>query len=145
MMLGTSPSDIKFLFLNEAYNSFDISSDFILVPRTIKDVVHGNIDLATGKTITKSMFAQRKAKGDYSLQDVYGYKKVKYSNGQPLLTFDKKGNNIYIYKLINLWGDGMYASEYYLDNKPSVLNNGSVKITQEISDNDIINFYAPSI
>ena len=77
---------------------------------------------------------------DLSLKDVFGYQKVKYSNGQPLLT--NKGE--YVYKLINLYGDGNLASEYYESFKPSVLDNGTMKITMEIEDGDIIEHYAPT-
>jgi hypothetical protein len=103
------------------------------------------VDMKTGVNVTNRQFAINKAKGDYSLQNVYGYKKVKYSDGTPVTTFDKEGNNIFIYKLINLWGDGIFASEYYLTGKPSVLDNGTVKISQEIPDADIINYFGKEI
>jgi len=144
--LGITASSRTILALNDKYHSFDIANDYLLVPRVVEDRKTGErVDMETGKTVTNAMFMQRKTKGDLSLKDVYGYKKVRHSDGSPVLTFDKEGNSVYIYKLINLWGDGIYASEYYFTNKPSVLNNGTVKITQEIPDADIINFFAPEI
>lgn len=143
--INIESKDRKILQLNEKYHSFDISSDFILVPRVVKDYKTGErVDIKTGKTVTNAQFAISKAKGDLSLKDVYGYKKVKYITGEPLTTTDKDGNKIYIYKLINLWGDGIFASEYYLTPKPSVLDNGTAKINQEIPDSDIIKYYSPS-
>lgn len=142
--LNISPKDRKILQLNEKYHSFDIASDFIIVPRVVTDRKTGErIDMTTGVNVTNRQFAINKAKGDYSLQDVYGYKKVKYSDGTPVTTFDKEGNKIFIYKLINLWGDGIFASEYYLTGKPSVLDNGTMKISQEVPDADIINYFSP--
>lgn len=142
--LNISGKDRKILQLNEKYHSFDVVSDFILVPRVVQDRKTGTrVDIKTGINVTNATFAIKKAKGDYSLNDVYGYKQVKYSDGTPVVTFDKEGNRIFIYKLINLWGDGIFASEYYLTAKPSVLDNGTVKISQEIPDADIINYFAP--
>jgi hypothetical protein len=144
--LGIQPKDRKILQLNEKYHAFDVASDFIIVPRVVQDRKTGErVDMKTGVNVTNRQFAINKAKGDYSLQNVYGYKKVKYSDGTPVTTFDKEGNNIFIYKLINLWGDGIFASEYYLTGKPSVLDNGTVKISQEIPDADIINYFGKEI
>lgn len=143
--LGIKSVDRKILVLSDAFNALDINADFVLVPRVI-DQKGEQIDMKTGQTITPSMFAQRKAKGDLSLKEVYGYKKVKFKNGQPLTYTEMyKGEPItkYVYKLINLYGDGALASEYYLDFQPSVLDNGTVKIANEIPDADILNYFAP--
>jgi len=105
--------------------------------------------MVSGFTVTNADFARRKAKGDLSLKDVFGYQKVyeKISDTKkvPLTIYDKDGNKQYVYKMINLWGDGQYASEYYPMPVPSVLNNGTVKIENEIPDNDIINYYTPKV
>jgi hypothetical protein len=142
--LNIKSEDRKILTLNEAYNYLDVQRDFLLVPAVVTDRKTGDmIDVETGTTMAKSMIAQMKAKGDMSYKDVYGYQKVRYDNGDPVLTYDKDGNAIHIYKLINLYGDGVFASEYYNVNKPSVFNNGTKKIDNEIPDADIINYFAP--
>ena len=142
--LNISGTDRKILTLNEAYNYLDVQRDFLLVPAVVTDRKTGDmIDVETGTTMTRSMIAQMKAKGDMSYKDVYGYQKVRYDNGDPVLIYDKDGNAIHIYKLINLLGDGAFASEYYNVNKPSVFNNGTKKIDNEIPDADIINHFAP--
>jgi predicted NAD-dependent protein-ADP-ribosyltransferase YbiA (DUF1768 family) len=144
--LNVKASDRKILFLSEKYNLFDTFRDFIVIPRVVKDPKTGErVDMVTGRTVTNSMFKARSAKGDLSLRDVFGYQKVKYADGSPVLSFDKDGNPSHIYKLINLWGDGQYASEYYTEFKPSVLNNGTVKISQEIPDADIISVFSPKL
>jgi hypothetical protein len=57
---------------------------------------------------------------------------------------DFRGNVItkHVYKLINLYGDGNLVSEYYTDNRKSVLENGTVKIDREIPDEDIITYFS---
>lgn len=133
-------TDRKILILSPKYNSKDIENDFIKVPRVVTSKSGDKIDIVTGQSVPGIRFVKMKAAGDLSLKDFYGYQKVKYSNGQPVLT--KKGEHIY--KLINLYGDGALVSEYYTDFRPSVLNNGTAKINREIEDRYIINAYAPT-
>ena len=140
-------SERKILLLNEKFNSYDIQNDFIKIPRVVTDKKTGaSIDMVTGQTITKLDYAIRKSKGDYSLNDVFGYAKVKLPTGEPLTTTDKEGNLQYVYKLVNLYGDGNRASEYYEDlNKQSVLENGTIKINQIIPDANIIEYYGGKV
>lgn len=140
---GIKSTDRKVLLLSEIYNAAAVKNDFVKVPRIITDKKTGErIDITTGQTITNVNFARRRAAGDTSLNDVFGYKKVKYANGKPVVT--AKGDHVY--KLVNLYGDGQLVSEYYLNTKPSVLNNGTVKIDNEISDADLIAYYGnPSL
>jgi hypothetical protein len=99
------------------------------------------VNMTNGENVTNSMFAIKKSKGDLSLKDIYGYQKVKYADGSPVIVYDNKGVGSHVYKLINLYGDGQLASEYYENNIPSVLNNGTVKIANEITDEEIIAHY----
>jgi predicted NAD-dependent protein-ADP-ribosyltransferase YbiA (DUF1768 family) len=142
--LNIKGNDRKILTLNEAYHYLDVQNDFVLIPAVVTDMKTGEmIEVKTGTTMTRSMIAQMKANGDMSYKNVYGYQKVRYTNGDPLLTYDKDGNPIHIYKLINLYGDGAFASEYYDVYKPSVFDNGTEKIDNEIPNGDIINHFAP--
>jgi len=124
---------------------FDMSnganSDFVKVPRVFVNKKGENVDLITGKTISSQAMKAMRMAGNTSLTDYYGYQKVKYSNGQPVTNF--KGN--YVYKLVNLLGDGNIVSEYYLDGRPSVLNNGTIKIDQEIVDAKIIEYFGGDV
>lgn len=117
------------------------NSDFVKIPRVITNKQGENIDIITGKTISSQVMSAVRAKGDTSLSNVFGYQKVKYSNGKALT--DNKGN--YVYKLVNLLGDGNIVSEYYTDNRRSVLDNGTAKIINEIADKDIIDFYGGEV
>lgn len=109
----------------------------VTVPRI---VTVGNsddmIDFITGQTVTKSEFAIRKKAGDATLSELYGYKRLEDNDGEPIMTND----GYYIYKQINLLGDGQYASEYKLFPTKSPINNGTVKIEQEIPDADILRY-----
>lgn len=137
--LGIKSTDRKLLFLRPQYNAMDLDRDYLKVKRIIT-VGDKKVDISTGRDVT-SKIGRMAEKGDFSLFQIYGYKKVKYADGTPLIT--KTGQ--YVYKLINLWGDGQLASEYHTDARPSVFDNGTVKIENEILDSDLINYYAPKV
>ena len=133
-------SERKILFVSEKYNYIASQKNYIKVPRVVTDNKTGDsIDIKTGMSVTKLDYAVRKAKGDYSLNDVYGYARVNYSNTNiPLTTIDKRGETQYVFKLINLYGDGNRASEFYEDFRPSVLENGTAIMDQIIPNKDIL-------
>lgn len=136
-ILNIRSTDRKVLLINEKYNSDMVKHDFVKVPRIVSYGNNGEkIDIKDGKTITKVMFAKKRAEGDYSLNNIYGYKKVKYLTGEPVVT--SKGEHVY--KLVNLHGDGQLLSEYYIDGRQTVVNNGTVQ-TNEISDDELIKIY----
>jgi predicted NAD-dependent protein-ADP-ribosyltransferase YbiA (DUF1768 family) len=140
--LGIKSTDRKILLLSERYNAASLKYDFVKVPRVVEDPFTGTrVNMTNGENVTNSMFAIKKSKGDLSLKDIYGYQKVKYADGSPVIVYDDKGVGSHVYKLINLYGDGQLASEYYENNIPSVLNNGTVKIANEITDEEIIAHY----
>jgi hypothetical protein len=117
------------------------NNDFVKVPRVIVNKRGQNVNIVTGKTISSQAMRAVRMRGDTSLTDVFGYQKVRYSNGVPVTT--NKGD--FVYKLVNLLGDGNLVSEYYLDGRKSILNNGTVKVENEIPDSNIIAFYGGEI
>lgn len=145
--LGVTSRQRQIMLISE--NSFVSNKDYIKVPRAIqlKDdkgkLIDSWVDMRTGESIFKSDFAIRKKRGDLALQNYYGYEKVKYEDGTPLTVTNAKGYTSYVYKLINLLGDGQYASEYYLDNRPSVIDNGTVKVEKELTNAEIIDAFLP--
>lgn len=73
------------------------------------------------------------AKGDFSFMHYIGYQKVMLPNGEPLIGEGKdrdKGMVYYYYKQVNLTGD-RNIQEHYTDQRPSILDNGTIKIAQE--------------
>lgn len=117
------------------------NSDFVKVPRVFVNKLGQNVDLITGRTISSQAMKSMRMQGNTSLTDYYGYQKVKLMDGSPLLNFEGR----YVYKLVNLLGDGNLVSEYYLDGRPSILNNGTIKIDQEIADAKIIEYFGGDI
>jgi hypothetical protein len=140
-------SERKILLVSEKYNYIASQKNYIKIPRVVTDNKTGDsIDIKTGMSVTKLDYAVRKAKGDYSLNDVYGYARVNYPNTNiPLTTIDKRGETQYVFKLINLYGDGNRASEFYEDFRPSVLENGTAIMNQIIPNKDIIEYYGGEI
>jgi hypothetical protein len=129
------------MLLSPKYNSTDIQYEFLKVRRvtTVNKKTGEKIDIQTGVTITDANIVNRRNLGDFSVDEVYGYQKMRDGLGNPVTTSDGR----YVYKQVNLLGDGAFASEHYTDNRPSIYNNGSVKVEDEISDGDVINFYKP--
>jgi hypothetical protein len=113
------------------------NSDFVKVSRVFVNNRGQNVDLLSGKTISPQAMKAMRMAGNTSLTDYYGYQKVKYSNGETVRNYEGR----YVYKLVNLLGDGNLVSEYYLDGRKSVLNNGTIKLDQEIPDATIIEYF----
>jgi hypothetical protein len=153
--LGVKTMQRQLLFLNEKYDAKGSNYDVVKVPRALpinkKKLDEGKFDIATGLEITNQTYAEKIKNGDTSLQNYYGYQKVKNVDGSPVIAGrDRDGNAIYVYKFINLHGDGNYTTEYYGDGRPSVFNNGTQKniinvngskVSGEISDAAIVDYF----
>ena len=125
-----SAEGVKNILILDRFDNFaEVGSNYILIPRVINNGKQ-RIDIIDGKPVTRADYGKRKAAGDTSLNDVMGFKKVA-----------DFGNKV-IYKAINLWGDGQYATEMYNDTRRSIFNNGTVKVENEIPDEKIINYFA---
>lgn len=139
------------LKLSEKYNSFQLSSDFIKVPKVITDKEGKKFNVATGTEVSKAEYAHMMKKGDFNLFDSYYYKKVytksldEFGNPIPLSTYDEKNGRQYYYKLINVYGDGNKAVEMNTNFTPSVIDNGSMRIDNELSDEQIVSMINPGI
>jgi hypothetical protein len=146
---GESRTLIK---LSEQYNSFQLSSDFIKVPKVISDKKGNKFNVTTGTEISKADYAYMMKKGDFNLFDAYYYKKVytklldEFGNPIPLSTYtNAKVGREYYYKLINVYGDGDRAVEMNTNFTPSVIDNGSIIIPNEVSDEQIVSMINPGI
>lgn len=133
---GLSEEGVKNILVLDRFDNFaDVGSDYILIPRVVNNGKQ-KIDIITGLPVTRADYGKRKAAGDTSLNDVMGFEKVKYENGEEF----GRGSFVY-YKAINLWGDGQYATEMYNDTRKSIFNNGTVKIENEIPNQKIIDHF----
>lgn len=83
---------------------------------------------------------QRKKQGDYSFIKRALFKKVYISEGNPLqvISDGRRGVPQYVYKMVNAWGDGYRANEFYDSPTKSLINNGYEKVDVETADSDII-------
>jgi len=109
------------------------NNDVLIIPGIFK-VGDEMIDFMRGETITPGDIASRRAQGDRSMDLVHGYMKVRDAFGEPILNPDDK----FVYKRINLLGDGQYLTEHYVDNRPSAVDNGTYKVEAEIPDYAIV-------
>jgi hypothetical protein len=137
--------------LSDKYNSFQLASDFIKVPKVVSDADGKKFNVATGTEISKADYAYMMKKGDFNLFDAYYYKKVyttlkdEFNNPIALFKINDKGEREYFYKLINVYGDGNKAVEMNTNFTPSVIDNGSLRIPNEVSDEQIVFMINPGI
>jgi hypothetical protein len=111
--------------------------DLVAIPRIITTKYGEMIDFMTGRTVTKFAYAEMKAKGDPMIGQMFGYQKVKFIDGTPLRTYKGK----FVFKMVNLYGDGQFISEYHKFNRPSELENNTGKVTDEIPNSAIIKYF----
>ena len=69
--------------------------------------------------------------GDYSFIKRALFRKVYTGTNQPLILSDEKGNDQYVYTMINAWGDSYRANEFYNSPRPSVIDNGYEKVIKQ--------------
>jgi hypothetical protein len=133
--LGITSGQRKIMLLHP--KSKGSKNSVVTVPRVVKvGNTESMVDFITGQTVTKAEFAMRKQAGDTTIDEIYGYKRLEDIDGNPIVT----DRGYHIYKQINLLGDGQYASEYKIFPTSSPINNGTVKIEQELPDNDILRY-----
>jgi hypothetical protein len=149
---GVTQNSRKLITLNSKYNSFQISSDFIKIPKVITNKEGRKINVTTGTEVTKKDYVVMKQKGSQSLNDAYYYKKVytssvdEFNNPIPLMTYNAKLEAYdFYYKLINVYGDGNRAAEFNTQFTPSVIDNGSITTPQELLDQEVVDAFAPQI
>lgn len=139
------------LVLNEKYNSFNLSSDFLKVPKIVTVANGVKVNVATGLVISKADYAKMKQSGDFGLYDSYYYKKVytksldEFGNPIALSTFNSSVGNQYYYKLINVYGDGNRAVEMNTNFTKSVIDNGSIRNSFELTDDQIVDIINPEV
>lgn len=135
--------DRRILTLSEKYARRGTQHDFVKFPRIIEQTKGGVstgrfIDAKTGEPVTGSQLKKMREAGDLSSKQMYGYQRVMQADGTTPYIIYENGEAKHVYKLINLYGDGQLASEYYNDGRKSVLNNNTVQTT-ELNDEEVRN------
>lgn len=87
------------------------------------------------KAIAAKKTAMRRA-NDYSFINKGLFKKVYDDYGTPIEHTDYKGQEYFVYKAINAWGDSFRANEFWATDHKSVIENGFMKV--EDVDNNVI-------
>lgn len=66
--------------------------------------------------------------------------RVDENDGTPFVQFYKEGEPeaFVTYVPVNAWGDGIKGQEAYVDNRPSIYDNGTYKVPSEFSNNEMI-------
>jgi hypothetical protein len=73
--------------------------------------------------------------GDPTIFKTFLYEIVRDDTGKPLTITSKSKNGdleVYVYKAINAWGDGMYAQEYYDSPRSSQIDNNTFRVDENI-------------
>ena len=148
-MKGVTQTSRKLIVLNDEFNSFQLSSDFLKIPKVVTNKDGLKINITTGLEVTKKDYALMKQKGSQDLYNAYYYKKVytnevdEFNNPIPLKTYNQKIKAYeYYYKQINVYGDGNRAVEINKNFTPSAIDNGGMPIQEELKDDDIVNAFS---
>jgi hypothetical protein len=113
--------------------------DFVTVTRGTYTKEGDLVDFELGKTVLPSNLAVQLQKDENEYNKVYGYQKVKYPSGIPVkMKMSEYSAEQYVYKLVNLYGDGRFLTQYQNTLQKSGLNNGTIKVNKEYSDDSII-------
>jgi len=84
--------------------------------------------------ISKAERKEKRDKGDFSYINRGLFQKIKDADGNPIIS----SSGYFYYKQINAWGDGFRAKEFYPFAKQSVIDNGTLKVENEMSDESLI-------
>ena len=107
--------------LNIGVNTEGSNSDVIVY--SWEDKLHKNYK------IDKELKRNMRREGDYSYMKKALFKKI-YNGGEPLVYNNYANRYSYVYKMINAWGMGKHANEFYNTARPSVIDNGFVKVQE---------------
>jgi len=148
------PWEVKPKFYQRAVNNFEkITNNSlehpIFVSRWRQEAGSTLITLKKEDHInfTEVQIKQFKRRGDYqSYKVTVGYQLV-MDGSEPYIIYDEKNPAFdkFVYKAVNLYGDGVKAQEYYEDNRPSQLNNGTLHLAQELTDQQVIDSFEGTV
>jgi hypothetical protein len=100
-------------------------------PGTNQDMMTYSWEVTLDKDYKKDRALKKamRAKGDYSYIKKGLFQKV-YIDGDPVIYNNYNENYSYLYKMVNAWGYGRNANEFYDVATTSKLDNGFVKVEQ---------------
>ena len=150
---GITPGSGKLISLNNKYSFMnEADKDFLKMKRYqyVNGLVGGNpttivVDITSGKTMSVKDFTKLLNQGTLSRSEMIGYKKVKSEDGVPLTIqrkVKKSLDEFSVFKMVNLYGAGKIVAEYPSLMKPSLLDNNTFKVGEELTDDFIISIFA---
>ena len=114
-------------------------AELIVIPAVL-DIAGDKVNFATGLSISPSEFARASKQEDNPFKYVFGYQLVKNTEtGKPLMIqTNPRYAPDYVYKIVNLYGDGRYTTEYPGVPVQSELENGTIKVRREYTDDEVL-------
>lgn len=135
-MTGFTSYNENMMFRPDIYDAMKSKDLPILlkIPPTIKEANYDVIVYTYEKQIPAKEKREMRKRGDYSYVNKGLFKKVGLVDGG-------NGNDVFIYKAINAWGDGIYAKEFYNVPQKSKMDNGIFQSNEDISDDTILSYF----
>jgi ribA/ribD-fused uncharacterized protein len=125
--------------LSKYTKGYKDGAELIVIPAVI-EVGADKVEFQTGKSITPADFARAATQDDNPYKYVYGYQLVRNTlTGQPLMVqTNPRYAPDYVYKIVNLYGDGRFTTEYPGFPVKSELENGTIKVKKEFTDDEVL-------
>jgi hypothetical protein len=98
------------------------------------------VDITTGKIVPN--FNTLVKEGTVSKNEMVGYKKVKSEDGDPLTIVGASLDEYTVFKMVNLYGNPRIVTEYPKLMTPSVFDNNTFEVEEELTDEFIISIFA---
>jgi hypothetical protein len=144
---GITKGSGKLVALNNTYSFMNqANKDFVKIKRYQKVFGQANmgvIDITTGKVVPN--FNALVKEGTVSKNEMVGYKKVKSEDGVPLTIQQKVGDSFdefSVFKMVNLYGNPRIVTEYPKLMTPSVFDNNTFEVGEELTDEFIISIFS---
>lgn len=104
----------------------------VSTPGTHQDMMVYSWEVTLDKNYKKDRELKKamRAKGDYSYIKKGLFQKMYLKNGDPVIYNNYKDNWSFMYKMVNAWGYGRNANEFYDVAQVSKLDNGFVKVDE---------------
>ena len=121
--------------IQEAINKGDVPQMLNLsvsAPGTHQDMMVYSWEATLDKNYKRDRALKKamRAKGDYSYIKKGLFRKMYLNNGDPVIYNNYKDNWSYLYTMVNAWGYGRNANEFYDVAQVSKLDNGFVKVEE---------------
>jgi hypothetical protein len=141
---GITQGSGKLVALNNTYSfTSQANRDFVKMKRYQRVFGQANmgvVDITTGRVIPN--FNTLVKEGAVSKNEMVGYKKVKSEDGDPLTIVGASLDEYTVFKMVNLYGNPRIVTEYPKLMTPSVFDNNTFKVKEELTDEFIISIFS---